>query len=315
MQSSGGTEREGGRGLRERDGGSQCVGGWVGGGDWMKNAVTEERMWWRCQGFCYHHQMQQVKWGLGTDVCTHVIIDSTLKPLYMDLLCSNITLYTHYVVRDKCAQDTHTHTQALSPYLGGVDNHKDLLNGGGRSSLYQVLLYRHSDKWECHDGWEWGAEGPTTCRMKLKPQNEPHCWTELGCHLVWWTPWSCSGEDEWVNAFLLTAQNERRKSKRVRGKVRYTLPTQEDDTWQDSRLSSNTKSGLVFFVIDCALPCTTANNRMSTDILHSCTQLTTNTPSSIPDNPYILDICMESVISWISNGYLLPSCLAAYWAV
>lgn len=136
----------------------------------MKNAMTEERRGQRCQGFCYLHQMQQVKWGLGTDVCTQVIIDSTLKALYTDLSCSNITLYAHYKVRDKCAQDTHA--QALSPYLGGVDNHKDLLNGVGRSSLYQVLLYRPHDKWDCHDGWEWGAEGATTCRIELKPQND-----------------------------------------------------------------------------------------------------------------------------------------------
>lgn len=58
------------------------------------------------------------------------------------------------LVRDKClhAQDTHTHTHALLRHLGGVDNHKDLLNGGGRSSLYQVLLYRPCDKWDCRDG-------------------------------------------------------------------------------------------------------------------------------------------------------------------
>ena len=66
----------------------------------------------------------------------------------MDLLCSDIALYTHYKVRDKCrnAWDTHTHTDTLLIYLGGVDNHKDLLNGAGRSSLYQALLYRPHDK-------------------------------------------------------------------------------------------------------------------------------------------------------------------------
>lgn len=66
----------------------------------------------------------------------------------MDLLCSNIALYTHYKVRDKYphARDTHTHADTLLIYLGGVDNHKDLLNGAGRSSLYQALLYRPHDK-------------------------------------------------------------------------------------------------------------------------------------------------------------------------
>lgn len=34
----------------------------------------------------------------------------------------------------------------LPIHLGGVDNHKDLLNGAGRSSLYQVLLYGARDK-------------------------------------------------------------------------------------------------------------------------------------------------------------------------
>lgn len=99
----------------------------------------------------------------------------------------------------------HTHTDTLPIHLGGVDNHKDLLNGGGRSSLYQVLLYRPHDKWDCHDGWGWGAEGPTTRWIELKPQNELRRWAGLGCHLVWWTPRSCRGGDEWVNAFLLTA--------------------------------------------------------------------------------------------------------------
>lgn len=91
--------------------------------------------------------MQQVKPGLEDDACTHVTIDGTLKALYMDLLCSNITLYTHYKVRDKCphAHDTHIHRH-LPIHLGGVDNHKDLLNGGGRSSLYQVFLYRSRDR-------------------------------------------------------------------------------------------------------------------------------------------------------------------------
>lgn len=115
------------------------------------------------------------------------------------------------LVRDKClhAQDTHTHTHTLLRHLGGVDNHKDLLNGGGRSSLYQVLLYRPSDKWDCHDGRVWGAEGPTVLWIKLKPPNEPGRRTRPGCHLVWWTPWSCRGGDEWANAFLFTELKRR----------------------------------------------------------------------------------------------------------
>ncbi len=59
--------------------------GWMGGWeDRRKTAKTEEGGGWKCQGFCCH-QMQQVEPGLGVDVCTHVIIDSTLKALYMDL--------------------------------------------------------------------------------------------------------------------------------------------------------------------------------------------------------------------------------------
>lgn len=43
-------------------------------------------------------------------------------------------------------QGLRTHTDILSIQLGGVDNHKDLLNGAGCSSLYQVLLYRAGDR-------------------------------------------------------------------------------------------------------------------------------------------------------------------------
>lgn len=99
----------------------------------------------RGQGFC-RHQMQQVKPNLEVDTCTHVIIDCTLGAMYMDLLCSEIALYTHYKVRDKCLSAQDTHTDMLPIHLGGVDNHKDLLNGAGCSSLYQVLLYRLHDK-------------------------------------------------------------------------------------------------------------------------------------------------------------------------
>lgn len=139
-----------------------------------------------------------------------------------------------------CSGHTHTRTGTLPIHLGGVDNHKDLLNGAGRSSLYQVLLYRPHDRWDCHDGWGWGAEGPTTLWIELKPQNELQRRARQGCHLVWWTPQSCRGGDEWANAFILTALN-----KKGRGKVRYTLPAEEDDAWQDSRLSSHTKLVLV----------------------------------------------------------------------
>lgn len=52
-----------------------------------------------------------------------------------------------------------THTDILSIELGGVDNHKDLLNGAGCSSLYQVLLYRAHDRWDCHDGWRCRSRG------------------------------------------------------------------------------------------------------------------------------------------------------------
>lgn len=149
--------------------------------------------------------MQQVKLGLRTDVCTHIITNGTLKALYMDILWSNTSISQRQMLT--CSGHTHTHTQLR--HLGGVDNHKDLLNGGGRSSLYQVLLYRPSDKWDCHDGRVWGAEGPTVLWIKLKPPNEPGRRTRPGCHLVWWTPWSCRGGDEWANAFLFTELKRR----------------------------------------------------------------------------------------------------------
>lgn len=69
--------------------------------------------------FC-RHQMQQVRRGLGVDTCTHVIIDSTLKALYMDLLFSNAALYAHYKVRDKCPHARDTHTQTLCSYTLGA---------------------------------------------------------------------------------------------------------------------------------------------------------------------------------------------------
>lgn len=134
----------------------------------------------------------------------------------------------------------HTHTDTLPIHLGGVDNHKDLLNGAGRSSLYQVLLYRPHDKWDCHDGWGWGAEGPTTRWIELKPQNEPRRWVELGCHLVWWTPRSCRGGDEWLNAYVLTALNKKGERKHARESKIH--PYQHRRMMHDkTQLSSHTK--------------------------------------------------------------------------
>lgn len=82
--------------------------------------------------------------GLGVDARMHFIID-LIKKLGMKSLCSHNASYTRYKVRDKCpsAQDTH---RQLSIHLGGVDDHKDLLNGAGCSSLYQVILYRAHDR-------------------------------------------------------------------------------------------------------------------------------------------------------------------------
>lgn len=136
----------------------------------------------------------------------------------------------------ECSGHTRAH-HALPIYLGGVDNHKDLLNSAGSSSLYQLPLYRAHDKWDCFDGWRWGwgAEGPITHWIELKPENEPQHQANLDCHLVWWTPWSCRGRDEWGNAFLLTALKKRSQNESVRDKVRHALPAQEGDAWQDSR--------------------------------------------------------------------------------
>lgn len=193
-----------GRGLRGRDGGSHVWVGWVGGiGERELRQRKEEGKNAKDYVAIKRNKSHQ---ALGV-THVHVIIDSTLKALFMDLLCSHIALYTHYksqIQMSKCSG----HTDTVPIHLGGMDNHKDLLNGAGRSSLYQVLLYRACDKWDCHDGWGWGAEGLITHWIELKPENEPQHWAGPGCHLVWWTPWSCRGGDEWGNAFLLTALNK-----------------------------------------------------------------------------------------------------------
>lgn len=53
----------------------------------------------------------------------HVIIDSILKALFMDLLCSHIALYTHYKSQrqmSKCSGHTHTHRHiAHTPWRRG----------------------------------------------------------------------------------------------------------------------------------------------------------------------------------------------------
>lgn len=145
---------------------------------------------------------------------------------------------------------THTHTDTLLIYLGGVDNHKDLLNGAGRSSLYQALLYRPHDKWDCHDGWEWGAEGPTTRWIELKPRNEPRRQAELGCHLVWWNPEAVGVEmNGWMPSF--SQHWIKTKGESVRGKVRYVLLVQEDDAWKRLKTSQFIPSQrLSRFIID-----------------------------------------------------------------
>lgn len=116
-------------------------------GGWVWKAKTQEREGrgegQRCQGF-RRHKTQQVKSGLGADACTHVIIDSTLKQQHTWTSCVLTSPSTPITKSETDAHVLRTHTRTHT-HLGGVDNHKDLLNGGGRSSLYQVLLYRPGD--------------------------------------------------------------------------------------------------------------------------------------------------------------------------
>lgn len=56
-------------------------------------------------------------------------------------------------------QGLRTHTGIVSIHLRGADNHKDLLNGAGCSSLYQVLLYRLMIDETATMGEDAGAEG------------------------------------------------------------------------------------------------------------------------------------------------------------
>lgn len=103
---------------------------------------------------------------------------------------------------------------------------------------WMVLVVLHSirsvfigapDRWGCLDGWRCrsrGGRGATTFWIKLKPRNEHEHQASRGCHLVWWTPRSCRGGDEWLSGFLLKAMNKSGRAKaweREREKQRWSL--------------------------------------------------------------------------------------------
>lgn len=48
--------------------------------------------------------------------------------------------------RQMSERSGHAQEDTLPIHLGGVDNHKDLLNGAGCPSLYQVFLYSAGDE-------------------------------------------------------------------------------------------------------------------------------------------------------------------------
>lgn len=48
--------------------------------------------------------------------------------------------------RQMSERSGHAREDTLPIHLGGVDNHKDLLNGAGCPSLYQVFLYSAGDE-------------------------------------------------------------------------------------------------------------------------------------------------------------------------
>lgn len=48
--------------------------------------------------------------------------------------------------RQMSERSGHAQEDTLPVHLGGVDNHKDLLNGAGCPSLYQVFLYSAGDE-------------------------------------------------------------------------------------------------------------------------------------------------------------------------
>lgn len=165
--------------------------------------------------------------------CLHDQIDHVYsRALQTVPLCSNFILCNHYRVRDKYPPaHTHTHTrsetQALLPmHLAGVDNHKDLLNGGDRSSLYQVYLYRPGDKWGRHNGWGRGAEGPYNAPDRIETTEWALVLNRAGLPPCLMNPPKLQEGRQMGECLLLITLNW--KGENVTEKVRRTLPATED---------------------------------------------------------------------------------------
>lgn len=135
-----------------------------------------------------------------------------IKKLGMNRLCSHIASYTHYEVGDKCPSSGHT--QTYCPYT---------LEAWIITRIYwMVLVVPHSirsffiglvidetammgedeeQRGLQHSGSKWNRRMSTSTEAGL------------GCHLVWWTPRSCGGGDEWLSGFLLKAMNKSGRAK------------------------------------------------------------------------------------------------------
>lgn len=92
----------------------------------------------------------------------------------------------------------------MAAHLGGVDNQKDLLNGGGRSltpssPFFIGLVIDDTARVGVAEGWREGGGLRARC-IQLKSQSEPRCPPTLE---------AVGGRDEWVNAY--------RKRERKRG--------------------------------------------------------------------------------------------------
>ena len=209
--------KRGGRGVRGRYGGSQCVGG-VGG--WIgKRKLRQKKGEGGGAKVFVAIKCNKSKQALRFDVCTHVIIDSTLKRHCTWTSCVLTSPSTPITKSETNTHTlgTHTHTQTLCSYT---------LEAWIITRIYwMVLVAPHSIKPSfiglminetAMMGEDEARRGPQYAGSNWNHRMSPGAGAELGCHLVWWSPWSCRCGDEWVNAFLLTALNKKGRRKHER---------------------------------------------------------------------------------------------------
>lgn len=155
-----------------------------------------------------------------------------VKKLGMSRLCSHIASYI-VSKSETNVQVLRTHTDILSIHLGGVDNHKDLLNGAGCSSLYQVLLYRAHDRWDCHDGWRCRSRGGYNILDQIETAEWAQAPGRPGLPPCLMNPPKLEGGDEWLSGFLLKAMNKSGRAK--------VWETRKDALYQHARRRCPTK--------------------------------------------------------------------------